>query len=473
MSAEQIHFVTGRLAEFALRGVLKELAAKVGFDFTVQVMPITVAALMTPQWVAKHLEIPEGTHRIILPGFCQGDLSALHELTDLPIEVGPKDLRMLPKHFGKKSALDESYGKYDIEIIAEINHAPRMELDQILRLANEYRDAGADLIDVGCIPNFTWTNIDDCVKALKDDGFRVSVDSLNPDEIAIAAKAGAELVLSVNSTNRNAALDWGVEVVVIPDEFENLGGLSETIEFLAGAGVPMRIDPILEPIGCGFTKSLLRYAKVRNDYPDAEMMMGIGNLTELSDVDSAGINLLLLGVCQELGVRSVLTTQVINWCRSSVRECDAARRLVYHSIEQGIPPKNVDRNLVMLRDTEIVNFSQAEIAKLSREIRDSNYRIFVEEKTVHLIGGGYHFHATDPFVIFDLLADENPKNLDPSHAFYLGYEMCKAMTAANLGKQYNQDQALDWGFLTQAEEDRHRLEKSVERKRRERRSSQE
>ncbi len=29
------------------------------------------------------------------------------------------------------------------------------------------------------------------------------------------------------------------------------------------------------------------------------------------------------------------------------------------------------------------------------------------------------------------------------------------MAAANLGKQYNQDQALDWGFLTQAE-DNHR-----------------
>ena len=44
-----------------------------------------------------------------------------------------------------------------------------------------------------------------------------------------------------------------------------------------------------------------------------------------------------------------------------------------------------------------------------------------------------------------------PKNLDAAHAFYLGYEMCKAATAITLGKQYQQDEALDWGFLTRPE----------------------
>jgi hypothetical protein len=44
-----------------------------------------------------------------------------------------------------------------------------------------------------------------------------------------------------------------------------------------------------------------------------------------------------------------------------------------------------------------------------------------------------------------------PKNLDAAHAFYLGYEMCKAATAMTLAKQYTQDEALDWGFLTRPE----------------------
>ena len=40
---------------------------------------------------------------------------------------------------------------------------------------------------------------------------------------------------------------------------------------------------------------------------------------------------------------------------------------------------------------------------------------------------------------------------DASHAFYLGYEMMKAKTALTLSKTYRQDQALDWGFLTEPE----------------------
>ena len=41
--------------------------------------------------------------------------------------------------------------------------------------------------------------------------------------------------------------------------------------------------------------------------------------------------------------------------------------------------------------------------------------------------------------------------MDPNHAFYLGYEMAKAVTALTLGKDYRQDQALDWGYLTKPE----------------------
>ena len=66
-------------------------------------------------------------------------------------------------------------------------------------------------------------------------------------------------------------------------------------------------------------------------------MMGVGNLTELTDVDSAGVNTLLIGFCQELAIGSVLTTAVINWARSSVREIDLARRLAYHAVRPADP----------------------------------------------------------------------------------------------------------------------------------------
>ena len=43
------------------------------------------------------------------------------------------------------------------------------------------------------------------------------------------------------------------------------------------------------------------------------------------------------------------------------------------------------------------------------------------------------------------------QKITPEHAFYLGYEMAKAVTALTLGKNYVQDQALRWGFLTRPE----------------------
>src|SRR6202007_3278365 len=149
-----------------------------------------------------------------------------------------------------------------------------------------------------------------------------------------------------------------------------------TIEQLALAKVPLRIDPILEPIGFGFAASLGRYLDVRHRYPDAEMMMGIGNLTELTEVDSAGINVLLLGFCQELGIRSVLTTQVINWARSSVRELDLARRLVYHACAHHILPKRLEPALVLLRDPKLRVHGDEALQELARGIADRNFRLF-------------------------------------------------------------------------------------------------
>lgn len=463
MSAEHIHFVTGRLAENALRSTLAGIETELNFEFSVGVMPITVAALMTPAWLARHLDPPAQATKILLPGYCTGDLTPIHERVPLPVEIGPRDLRNLPEYFGSRP-VESSYGKYDIEILAEINHAPRLALHEIRERAKAMVADGADLIDLGCEPGHVWRDVDRCVHMLVDDGIRVSIDSLNPREISAATAAGAELVLSVNSSNREAAVDWGCEVVAIPDDPADMATLDDTIDFLANAGIALRIDPILEPIGFGFAASLGRYLEIRRRYPDAEMMMGIGNLTELTDADSAGINVLLLGICQELGIRSVLTTEVINWARTSVRECDLARRLVYFALQQQVPPKHVEPRLVTLRDAKVLEYDDSFFEDLAQQLTDNNYRIFCKSGLVHLAAAGLHLSNRDPFVLFEELLSKNPGNIDASHAFYLGYEMAKAATANTLGKQYQQDEALDWGYLTELE-NRHRL-KLTGRKRR-------
>src|SRR3954463_1321787 len=211
MATEHIHFVNGRLAAHSLRNTIDPLARELGFQFSVDVLPITVAALMTPAWIARRIKPPKQTTRIIVPGYCSGELNEISEATGLPVERGPRDLRELPMYFGRPAAPSD-YGTYDIEIIAEINRCPRLSIDAILQEASRLRDDGADVTDVGCDPDGPWAGIAEVVRALRDAGHRVSVDSLDPREIEPAVKAGAELVLSVNSSNQRAALDWGREV---------------------------------------------------------------------------------------------------------------------------------------------------------------------------------------------------------------------------------------------------------------------
>src|SRR4051794_23155829 len=108
---ERICFVTGRLAESALRPVVTRLAEELGFTADIVVLPITVAALMSSAWIAKQLTLPTGTTRVVMPGYCEGESTPLlDKFPGVVIERGPRDLRRLPEHFGKSRQRDESYG---------------------------------------------------------------------------------------------------------------------------------------------------------------------------------------------------------------------------------------------------------------------------------------------------------------------------------------------------------------------------
>src|SRR5690606_25242847 len=140
-----------KLAAPALGRVVAPLAAELDFDYTIDVLPITVAALMTSEWVARKISVTSEATRVLLPGYCGGDLDPVERAAaGRPVERGPRDLRRLPEYFGREGKAPEGYGDHSIEIIAEINHCPRLPLEEILRIARHYRESGADVIDVGC-----------------------------------------------------------------------------------------------------------------------------------------------------------------------------------------------------------------------------------------------------------------------------------------------------------------------------------
>jgi len=463
--ARRVSFVTGTLAEPALRRVLAEMAPPFACD--VAVMKITVAALMTTEWIGRSLTVPDGTDLVLIPGLCEGEPSVLANRIGVPVEKGPKDLREIPVHFGR-AAIARDYGAYDIEILAEINNAPRLTRREIRATADAFRAAGADIIDIGCTPGRPFPDLSDVVRELVRAGLRVSIDAFDVGEIRTAVRAGAELVLSINRSNLDVLPDLagsGARVVALPDLGGPLDTLEPVLEALQAHAISFLIDPILEPIGHGFMASLERYADVRRRYPDAEMLMGIGNLTELTAADSTGVNAILIAVCQELGVRSVLTTEVIPWARGAVREIDVARRLMHYAIAGRTIPKNVDDRLVTVKDPVVLTYSEAELRTLQAAITDPNYRIFADREAITVLNHERFVRGTDIQEIFAQLDVH-----EPTHAFYLGKELARASLAMTLGKTYRQEGALAWGYLTPPDDARSEHVRLTQRASRARRS---
>jgi dihydropteroate synthase-like protein len=415
----------------------------------VAVLRITVAALMTTAWIARFLSVPEATDLVLIPGLCEGDTDLIREKVGVPVEKGPKDLREIPEYFGR-AALARDYGAYDIEILAEINNAPRLTEAAIRAEADHYLESGADIIDIGCTPGREFPGLGPLVHDLRASGVRVSVDSFDPGEIRTAVSAGAEMVLSVNGSNR-AVLDdlrgSRARVVVIPDLGTGIDTLEPTLEAAQRSGLSCLIDPIIEPIGFGFMASLERYAEVHRRYPQVPQLMGIGNITELTSADSTGVQAILIAICQEVGVKAVLTTEVIPWARGAVREIDIARRLMHHAVTQRTLPKGVDDRLLTVKDATILSYSEDELRRLHAAVTDPNFRIFADRDAITIFNDALFIRDTDIQRIFDQLGVE-----DPSHAFYLGKELMKAKLAVTLGKTYRQEGALAWGYLTPPEE---------------------
>jgi dihydropteroate synthase-like protein len=456
--AEHVLFVTGKLAAPALRATLGR--AELPFDHDVAVMKITVAALMTTAWIARFLEVPDAVTKIMIPGLCQGETDVLAERFGVPVEKGPADLKQLPSWFGLLDAR-ASYGPRDVRVFAEINHVPRLSRERILELATYYRDAGADVIDLGLSLDRRW--LDDgpaTIAELRERGFTLSIDTMDPEEILMADEAGVDYVLSLNGSNRDLAERLRATPVLIPDTPEDLDSLEATIAHAERLGKPYLVDPIIEPIGTGFAASLGRYLEVRRRHPSAEMFMGIGNLTELTEADSTGINALLVGFCQELGIRNVLTTEVIDWARGAVREAVLAAQLMHFAQEQGTPPKHVDGRLLTVKDDDFRPYAESELRELQAQITDPNFRIFADSDWIYVFNAELFVRGTDFNEIYDQLGVD-----EPTHAFYLGKELMKATIARALRKNYRQESPLDWGYLTVEEPRRERVRLTARLKR--------
>ena len=313
---ERILFLTGRLAEKRLEKVLQGMGPT-PFDWSIFSVGVKVAALMTEPILMRRLPRPIDADRVIVPGRCRADLIRLGQEFGVPFERGPDELKDLPGFLGKAgAALDLS--RHSLRIFAEIVDASQMSIEAILARAELLRVEGADVIDLGCLPDTPFPQLEDAVREMKARGFAVSVDSAEPDELRRGGAAGADYLLSLTEHNLAIAEETGARPVLIPAQHGDLASLYRSAEEAERRSLKAILDPVIDPIHFGFAESLSRYGEVRARLPKAEMLMGTGNLTELTDADSVGVTALLLGICSELSIANVLTVHVSPHTRRTI-----------------------------------------------------------------------------------------------------------------------------------------------------------
>jgi dihydropteroate synthase-like protein len=436
---DRLLFLTGHLAQPRLRRILEGLG-ETAFTWDILDIGVQVAALMTEAIIRRRLPRPLQATRVIFPGRAGVDPERLASEFGVPFQRGPDELTDLPAYLGR-GGVPPDLSRHDVRVFAEIVDAPLLPLDRLLARAEALREQGADVIDLGCRPNTPFDHLETAIAHLHDSGALVSVDSGNLDELRRGALAGADFLLSLTEDSLDVAAGTEAVPVLVPKPHGDLDSLVRAADAAQARGMPCLLDPILDPIHFGFTASLVRYATLRARLPEAEILMGTGNLTELTDADSAGITAMLMGICSELAIRAVLVVQVSPHTRKTVSEHDFARRLMFAARTNSDLPRGYGAGLLQIHDRSPFVQAAADLAVQANAVRDPNYRIATAADGIHVFNNAIHEIRQDAMSLFRVL----DVAMDGAHAFYLGTELMKAETAFALGKRYVQDTPLDWG----------------------------
>ena len=447
---DHLIFLTGKLAKISLEKVLSDISSKNKFTYEVIDIGVNVAALATTNIIIKKINSSDVTKatKIIIPGRCRGEIKDLEIHLKKKCIRGPEELKDIPSFLGLQGK-DLDLSKYDTKIIGEITEAPNMSIDEIITQANIYKADGADIIDIGCLPSTKFPHLTETVQELKKQKFIVSIDSLDEKNLITGAKAGADFLLSLQEKSIWIMDEVNSIPVIIPDFPKEEKRFYKLIERLLKNDKEFIADSILEPINFGFTESIVRYHNFRKEFPNVEIMMGIGNLTELTHADTAGMNALLFGIASELEINYALCTQVSEHCNKAIIEGNFARRIMRSTKTYSMPPKDISNKLLSLHERKPFPYSTEELKEMWSNVKDKNYRIYVNQDGIHVFNNKNFYTEKDAAEFYQYLDIKN----DDGHAYYLGMELARAEIAFQLGKRYDQDEILNWGCSVEISDD--------------------
>ncbi len=487
-----ILIVTGKRAENAV-------GRSVGDDADVLVLGIEIAAFITPALLKQTL--PDKKYDLILiPGLASGDFSKLEREIDTSIRLGPKhafDLGfvisfaertifsskvpacelLIEKRrmsaFEKVDGLEKLAvspltvegvklgGNARMKVMAEVVDAGHLEREELVRRIIYFIEAGADIIDLGISLDTSTKEVQSAVETARSAvNVPLSIDTLDPDHINAALIAGVDIVLSLNSRNinevKNNIVRNSAAAVIIPDCARDIESLFTNIELARNSGIEKVLaDPVLEPLGHGLTGSICRFYEFRRRDRITPLFFGAGNVSELIDADSVGVNAMLAGIAMELEAAILFTPEFSDKARGSVSELNTASKMMFLARERGSAPKDLGVDMLVLKEKRRREMGETPKNPIAAKSFDKwhldpagCFKIEITnddihkgrlnpEKIVAIYKNNSIAGATAKEILDTIIELGWISRID--HAAYLGRELMRAELALKFNRSYSQD----------------------------------
>ncbi|WP_094229243.1 dihydropteroate synthase-like protein [Methanolobus psychrotolerans] len=489
----KILIATGRLAEQTVRNAARGLA-------DVVVVDSSVAAFITPRKLLAAIAeqvLDFDYDFIFIPGLVSGNFTKVENELGCKIRLGPKhayDLGfVLPftemtefsttvpacelladvrremalekvQELEEKAVVPMTIGDMKIggnsrmKVMAEVVNATGLESEILAMRIRSFEMKGADIIDLGTSLHATPEDVRRAIRIARDTtNHPLSIDTLDPELTREALQCGIDLVLSLARSNiGNIGHDIataGVPAVVIPDPGEGLESLISNLDLASAAGIKDLIaDPVLDPIGHGIGDSVIRYMDFHKLNPHIPVFFGIGNVTELIDADSIGVNATLCGIGADIGASILFTPEYSNKTQGSINELKKASQMMVLAKERQSSPKDLGIDLIEIKEkrrrTDAVmpdNYLRAEKSKIWTLDPKGSIRISIVPDTYGM-KDSFILAEHDSASIVGRTAREVMDTIlnmglvsRMEHASYLGQELKKAELALKLGRSYAQD----------------------------------
>lgn len=475
----RILLVTGKLAE--------EMVRKKSKGCDVHVADVDVAAFITHRDL-EGIDLSK-YDLVLVPGLARGKWEEVERKKGVKVRLGPVHAFDIPRVVNSAERIELSHhipadrlveiekereimklieqeesGVFDIngiqiggnsrmKVVAEVVDATELGRDELAEKIQYYTECGADIIDLGIPLSFSTDDVRRAVKVARDMCRALSIDTFSKKAIEIAMNGGVDMIMSVSLQNLDVAeLIDHQAVVAVERDVERLKHL---VEFLKTKTEKVIADPVLDIDG--LVSSFRRYQSYRTIDPVTPTLFGAGNVTELFDADSTGINALLAYIGMEAGVSILFTTEASVKTRGSVMELSRASYMAKGAEIRQSPPKDLGINLIALKEkfrypepAKPEEYVQAE--KNRRFERDpmGDFRIWISEGKIFCHHEKAVIAGIDAKSILDTILRLNLVSR-PDHAGYLGREIKKAEIALKLDKNYMQDQPLRFGIYGEIE----------------------